>query len=343
MPPWRSDPEAPGRTSGLPFTRREFLGAVSASLLASACSRSHFDPEHFRVPARSSVALFDAPSYAVDFSDLIGRGLRELGVDVRGKRVLLKPNMVEYEPGTAINTNPLIIIGAAIAFKAAGAVDVVIGEGPGHRRDTEYLVTRTGLYDHIREHKIRFVDLNQDDVREVLLASQYMGLTQLALPVELLRSDFIVSMPKLKTHHWAGMTASMKNFFGALPGAVYGWPKNLLHMRGIDNSILDLNATIRPHLSIVDAVTAMEGDGPIMGRPRETRFVAMGSDLTAVDATCARLMGLDPRKLTYLREAGRFLGNLDDAHIDQRGEPMARFAGTFDIIDSFKPARLKRS
>jgi len=90
----------------------------------------------------------------------------------------------------------------------------------------------------------------------------------LSLPVELLKSDFIVSMPKLKTHHWAGMTASMKNFFGVVPGAIYGWPKNILHFKGIDGSILDLNATVRPSFTILDAITAMEGDGPIMGRPQ---------------------------------------------------------------------------
>ena len=120
-------------------------------------------------------------------------------------------------------------------------------------------------------------------------------------------------MPKLKTHHWAGLTASMKNFFGVVPGAVYGWPKNILHVHGIDSSILDLNATIRPHFAIVDAVTAMEGDGPIMGRARHVGCVAMGSDLVAVDSTVARMIGLDPRKLRYLDEAGRFLGQGDRA------------------------------
>jgi uncharacterized protein (DUF362 family) len=161
--------------------------------------------------------------------------------------------------------------------------------------------------------------------------------------VELIRSDFIVSMPKLKTHHWAGMTASMKNFFGAVPGAVYGWPKNILHLRGIPNSIVDLNTTIRPHLAIVDAVTAMEGDGPIMGRPRELGFLAMGRDVVAVDATCARVIGLDPRRIPYLKEAGRFLGHVDESRIDQRGEPVTRYATTFDVVDAFKSIRLKRS
>jgi len=158
--------------------------------------------------------------------------------------------------------------------------------------------------------------------------------------VELLRADFIVSMPKLKTHHWAGMTASLKNFFGALPGAVYGWPKNILHVKGIDRSIVDLNATIRPHFTIVDGVTGMEGDGPIMGKPRHVGFIGMSADLVAMDATLARVIGLDPIKLPYLEAAGRFLGNLKTDHIVQRGEPMSRYATQFDVVDAFKPMQL---
>jgi uncharacterized protein (DUF362 family) len=248
--------------------------------------------------------------------------------------------MVEYEPGTAINTNPLVVAGAIAAFQRAGAAEVVVAEGPGHRRDTEYLLTRTGLYDHLCDHRVRFVDLNEDDVEYVPLKSRYMGVERLALPVSLLRSDFVVSMPKLKTHHWAGMTAGMKNFFGTVPGAMYGWPKNILHTCGIPQSILDLNATIRPQLSIVDAVTAMEGDGPIMGQPRHAGFIAMSRDVVAADATCARAIGLDPRKLGYLAEARHYLGNIDLDRIEQRGEAVARFASTFDVVDEFKAARL---
>jgi uncharacterized protein (DUF362 family) len=309
-------------------------------VLASACRRRPYDRRAFSVPARSEVLLLHAGSYAADFGDLIGRGLRELALDVRGRRVLLKPNMVEYEPGTAINTHPLVVAGAAVAFLAAGAREVVVGEGPGHRRDTEYLLTSTGLFDHLREHRLRFVDLNHDDVRVVRTRSWYTGLEEFALPAELLQSDVIVSMPKLKTHHWAGITCSMKNLFGTVPGAVYGWPKNLLHGRGINESILDLTATVRPHFTIVDGVTAMEGDGPIMGRPRDLGLLAMGRDVVAVDATCARIIGLDPRKLMYLGEAGRYLGNLDERRILQRGESPGRYATVFDVIEPFKTARL---
>jgi uncharacterized protein (DUF362 family) len=51
-------------------------------------------------------------------------------------------------------------------------------------------------------------------------------------------------MPKVKTHHWAGVTLGLKNMFGTIPGSVYGWPKNVLHWKGIDRSILDINCTI---------------------------------------------------------------------------------------------------
>ena len=219
-----------------------------------------------------------------------------------------------------INTHPALIAGAAEALRRAGAASVVVAEGPGHRRDIEYLVTGTGLFDVLRDVGVDFVDLNQDDVRRVPLKSRFMDLADLALPVAVLDADLIVSMPKLKTHHWAGMTCSLKNLFGVVPGAVYGWPKNVLHFRGIENSILDLASTIRPRLAIVDAIVGMEGDGPIMGRAKPVGCVVMGDDLVSVDATCARLMGLEPAALGYLRQAGEFLGNLPAASIHQRGE-----------------------
>ena len=146
-------------------------------------------------------------------------------------------------------------------------------------------------------------------------------------------------MPKLKTHHWAGMTCSMKNLFGTVPGAVYGWPKNLLHVRGIEQSILDLNATIRPQLAIVDAIVGMEGDGPIMGTPKPVGALIMGTDLVAVDATAARVMKLRPERMPYISEARHFLGNVDLNRIEQRGEPIDRYATPFAVLEPFQHLR----
>jgi uncharacterized protein (DUF362 family) len=323
------------------MTRRDLLKALPMAAVLASCGRTPpYERGDFVIPARSIMGLFPAPTYDIDFADVIARGLNELGTDVRGRSVFLKPNLVEYSPGMVINTHPLIVAGAATAFLRAGAREVVVGEGPGHRRDIEYLLAITGLSDHLKDLRIRFVDLNHDDVRMVPLRSHFTGLDRLALPVELLRSDFVVSLPKLKTHHWAAMTASMKNFFGVVPGAIYGWPKNLLHFHGIENSILDLNATIRPQFTIVDAVVAMEGDGPIMGTPRQTGFLAMGSDLVAVDSVCARIIGLDPEKITYLSQAAAYLGHIDPGRIDQRGENPARYRTRFDVVDHFKNLQL---
>jgi uncharacterized protein (DUF362 family) len=174
----------------------------------------------------------------------------------------------------------------------------------------------------------------------VTLRSWFTGMRSMALPVSVLRADLVVSMPKLKTHHWAGMTCSMKNFFGVVPGAVYGWPKNLLHVKGIDASIVDLVSTVRPGLTIVDGVVAMEGDGPIMGSARPVGFIAMGEDLPAVDATCARVIGLDPEKIRYLAAAGRFLGHIRPNRIEQRGENPTRYATSFAVVESMAGLRL---
>ena len=323
-------------------TRRAFLSTLPAAVALASCRRPAppFVENDFELPTRSLVGLFDAPDYGVDFAEVIGRGLTELGVDVTGKSVLVKPNMVEFEPGEAINTHPAVVAGAVVALRRRGAREVVVGEGPGHRRDVEYLLTATGLFDRISDERITFVDLNHDDVREVPLRSQFTGLGTLALPVSVLAADLVVSMPKLKAHHWAGMTCGMKNLFGTVPGAVYGWPKNLLHVRGIDASILDLAATIRPGLTIVDAVVGMDGDGPIMGEPHPLGFVAMGTDVVGVDATCARVVGIDPMKLRYLEAASHFLGNGDASRIRQVGEPIERYRSDFRLIDSMRHIRL---
>ena len=95
----------------------------------------------------------------------------------------------------------------------------------------------------------------------------------------------------------------MKNFFGLVPGSVYGWPKNELHHVGIDQSIVELKRIFRRSFAIVDGIVGMEGNGPIQGTPKPVGVLVMGSDLPAVDATCCRIMGIDPARIEYLRMA----------------------------------------
>jgi uncharacterized protein (DUF362 family) len=155
----------------------------------------------------------------------------------------------------------------------------------------------------------------------------------LTFPVALKEADIIVSLAKLKTHHWAGVTLSMKNLFGLMPGNFYGWPKNVLHIAGIDQCILDINATIKPHFAIVDGIAGMEGDGPIMGAPKDVGVLVMGRNLTAVDATCARIMGVDPYRVRYLAKADGRLGPLREGSISQLGETIASVRTNFQLLE----------
>jgi uncharacterized protein (DUF362 family) len=180
------------------------------------------------------------------------------------------------------------------------------------------------------------VDLNLDEVHPVNLRTRASKLKQLYLPRTVLEADYVVSVPKLKTHHWVGATLSLKNMFGIVPGCCYGWPKNVLHWAGITPSILDLNSTVRPDFAIVDGIIGMEGNGPIQGSPKPSGVLILGDDPVAVDATCARVMGLAPERIDYLAKAGVLLGHLKPEKIQQLGESVASVGTHFAVLPTFR-------
>ena len=327
------------------INRREFIkvsAVASLSSLASGCRPSvSWDRDAYRKPVTSRVAILEARSYQASLEDVIRRGIQSFKLDLKGKRIVLKPNLVEFDPKGLINTHPAVIEAAIGSFRSLGAREVVVAEGPGHRRDTEYLLTASGIYDVIDEHRVRYVDLNTDDVRLTKLRSSFTNLRQLYLPEILFNADLLVSMPKLKTHHWAGVTLSLKNMFGIVPGSVYGWPKNALHWAGIHRSILDINSSLPiPQFAIVDGIVGMDGNGPLQGQAKQSGVLILGDDLVAVDATAARLMKIEPRKIQYLEIADRFLGNIPEDRIEQLGERLEQFQQDYRVIENFQDLKI---
>jgi uncharacterized protein (DUF362 family) len=321
------------------MTRRKFAGLSAAAVVGTVTGMKLQKPP--KLPdgpaGKSAVAIIRARSYSDDLVSRMLQGIRECGLDVRGKRVLLKPNLVEFDAATVINTDAAVIVAALEVFERLGAREVKIGEGPGHRRDTLDLADDARYRASVPKFDSIFTDLNRDDVSPV---RGFGGESEFYFPNTVLGADLIVSLAKMKTHHWAGATLSMKNFFGVVPGSVYGWPKNKLHYLGIDESVVALNRQFgHKAFAIVDGVVGMEGNGPIQGTPKPAGVLVMGRDLIAVDSTCARVMGIDPEKMGYLRLAAD-LGHVHAERIEQRGETVASVRTNFALIDAYKGLRL---
>ncbi|HSE58365.1 MAG TPA: DUF362 domain-containing protein [Nitrospiraceae bacterium] len=330
------DQKEPKPRPGQGLTRRDLLLAGAAGVVLGTGGLL-LPKRYLRLPQQAQTFVGQVAHYQVDIADAISRGLRELGVtaeEVKDRRILLKPNLVETSRGAPhINTHPLVLRGAIEAFLGLGAASVMVAEGPGHRRDTLAVYEESGLADVLTEDRIAFHDLNYITGYEMPNAGRQTSLRMLTFPTLFKEVDWIVSVAKMKTHHWAGVTLSMKNLFGTLPGIYYGWPKNVLHHAGIEHSILDITATLKPQFAIVDGIVGMEGDGPIMGDPKQVGVIVMGRNLPAVDATCCRIMGIDPYKIGYLDRADGWLGPIATSCIEQRGETIASVRTDFRLID----------
>ncbi|MEM8678566.1 MAG: DUF362 domain-containing protein [Planctomycetota bacterium] len=285
---------------------------------------------------RESVFVARNQRYDGDLETTVRDGLLLTGFDpqtIYRKRVLLKPNLVEPDRARPqMTTHPAVILAVAHVFQHWGA-EVVVGEAPGHVRDTMMALSESGVEERLQEAGIAFADLNYQQVQAVPNRGRRSKLKHFFFPESVLEASLVVSLPKMKTHHWMGMTGSLKNFYGVLPGCRYGWPKNVLHYHGIPETIIDINASLPPTIAVVDGIECMEGDGPILGSAKQMGLLLVGGNLPAVDATMARIMGLRPDRIPYLRLARRSLGPIHEGRIAQCGEPWESVESPFQVLD----------
>ncbi|QDS98967.1 DUF362 domain-containing protein [Adhaeretor mobilis] len=313
-------------------SRRTVLSVGAASVASVAAAK--FLPA---LPSRTAdVFIARGQSYDGGLVKTIEDGLAACGFDgkrYRGKRILLKPNLVE--PSREIphmTTHPSMVVAAAEVFRRWGAT-VTVGEAPGHVRDTEMALVESGVGEALRDGGLDFADLNYEAAKAKRNKGGLSPLREIYFPQSVLTADLVVSMPKMKTHHWVGLTCAMKNFYGVLPGIKYGWPKNVLHHNGIPQTVIDINCTLPDTLAIVDGIDCMEGDGPIMGSVKHMGLVLVGQSLPSVDATAARIMQLDPQAVSYLRIAPNRLGPTEESMIRQQGERIETVSSRFAILD----------
>src|SRR5215831_4407095 len=117
-------------------SRRDFFKLATLAGLGATALRC--SPKYGNTTAK--VGIYKADSYQTDLTSVIRRGLRDFPqLQIKDKRIVLKPNLVEYFDSHKVNTNPMMVAAAAEAFRSMGAREVIVAEGPGHRRDTEIL------------------------------------------------------------------------------------------------------------------------------------------------------------------------------------------------------------
>lgn len=325
MHPLQPDPPA--------VSRRDFLKVATGAGAALAVPGCLAPPSSDN--GLTAAAAILRADYTDSLADVIEQGFVLVPPpDVTGRRVLLKPNLVDLpREGKPVVTDPAVVIAAAEAFRRRGAAEVIVAEGPALQRDAWEIVDAIGLTRRLAEHDLSFVDLNTADLAAMPNAGGNLGMTTLYYSQPVVEADVIVSLPKMKVHHWAGATLAMKNHFGMLSGMVYGWPRNIFHLRNLHAALMDFLHTMSADYAIVDGVVGLEGDGPIRGTPVDVGAIVMGSNLPAVDATAARVMGLRPEGIEYMRRAAGVFGPIGEENIEQRGEAIAAVRRPFQLLN----------
>jgi uncharacterized protein (DUF362 family) len=318
--------------------RRNFFPLASALAVSGFAGWQYERRRPVVRRGRPSVAVLAAASYEADLVSVISDGIRACRFPVEGRRVLLKPKLEWTGTGRISNTHPRLIAAAHHAFASLGAKEVAIGAGPNFRRDTLTIAEDAGYRSEIPQFDRLFTDLNLDDVSPV--AGVIDG--PLYLPDAALRADLVVSIGKMSTHPAHGVALSMENLLGMIPGAVYGWPKSAAPDSEIPELITGLAAYFCRSFAIVDAIEAVEGEGAGSGTQLAPGAIVMGPEAAAVDATCCRLMGIDPDRIPQLEKAAALWSTRPDK-IEFHGEGITARRKQFALPAAWKHARLADS
>lgn len=214
-----------------------------------------------------------------------------------GDRVLIKPNMLEgVPPAKAVTTHPEVVRAVLRAVKQMGAYPIV-GDSPG-TTGTLKAAERCGIFSVCREEGVELVAF--DTTCEVSCPNG-STLKKFKLARPLTTVDKVISVAKMKTHTFMGVTGATKNLFGL----IVGMEKAQFHLRmqarrEFAGMLLDLAGLVRPVLSIVDGVVGMEGNGPRNGQPIHAGLILAGGHCLAVDVVMAEMMGFAPDQLPLI-------------------------------------------
>jgi len=215
-------------------------------------------------------------------------GILEL---IKNKKVLIKPNCTGlFRPKEGRTTHPAIIKSLIELLKPV-CKSIVIGESSSVGIDTMKAYKATGISDVARKLKIPLIDFKKSKYIEIKVNNGII-LKKLSIPEELLEADYIISLAKMKTNYVSHISCSMKNMKGILKDE----EKKMFHKIGLSKSIADLNNCFNNVLAVVDGVLASELYEPVKGN-----VLVASKDAVACDSVCAKIMGINPEKIGYIK------------------------------------------
>jgi uncharacterized protein (DUF362 family) len=227
------------------------------------------------------------------------------------RKVLIKVNFITTMTwDTGATTDPMVVEAIIQRLKKL-PVEIYVVESDATMTNADKAFEVTGMAEMCRQNGVECLNLRHAPDKIKVNVPNGECLKEITVP-RIVTESAIISAAKMKTHMATKVTLGMKNMFGLLPDKF----KAKYHAKGINKVIVDINTVIKPHLTVIDGFIAMEGRGPTDGSPVKMDLIVAGKDPVATDATCARVMGLDPHEISHIRTAHqKGLGNIDNIEI----------------------------
>ncbi|MEN6519710.1 MAG: DUF362 domain-containing protein [Armatimonadota bacterium] len=288
-----------------------------------------------------SVYLSAVSHYNLDaIKSEIAKGMKEAGVSFDGARkAVLKVNLVQaFAPETGVVVHPVVVESIIDLLHDSGVRDVTIAEAPALGVDPQKTFQVTGYADLAKRKNARLLNLFDALRTNVSIGYGYRNLPNyyeddelqnyycgyMSVPTPMLESDIYINVAKLKTHNRTTVSLTMKNQWGLLSFK----DRQMYHRLGLHEPIAQLARAVRPHMTVVDGILAMEGNGPILGHPKPMGVLLVGKNMVETDIVGAKLMGADPEEVLHIKRAISL--GLGRWETDVRGMSIESLAAVFD-------------
>lgn len=260
----------------------------------------------------------------------------EIEKDLRpDMKVVIKPNLIlAKNTSVPVTTHPLVIKAVARWLKEQGIHNITLAESSGGLYNAEYM---KNIYNVCGMKQLEpDVKLNMDFSAQTVNCPEGFKNHSFHIITPICEADYIINICKLKTHAMTGYSGGIKNLFGTIPGLEkpqmhYLWPD----IEDFSTMLLEVAQTVKPNLTIIDAIDAMEGNGPTGGTSHPLHMLLAARDMYTQDYFASKLMGLEPNDIVMIRQAAENgLATPDD--ITLVGDPVPENLTPFKVPDTKK-------